>query len=180
MKGVRLTENLHRKTSLIGSFVMTFAFAIIANAVEAPYCLPPEDEGDRSPSSVKKEAIADNPFMKPPPPNWNGVTLIRMYDNVDLSEAAKDGFEIREFDEVAVRDPWTEPSPKLRDDLFRAAELERIVKSWSQMDRDFLFLRAQEYPLKRLKTKYYPKMPVSYLEALQHVIRLRKKAEARR
>jgi hypothetical protein len=133
-----------------------------SSRAEKLYCEAPP-VSTRGPSSVEN-AVAPN-----------GVTVIQADSSLDLQPLAQQGYEIIGNEEFNNPSAWEEPSPKLRDYLLHDSGLERYLTGWDQLALDMLFLRAQEYPLKRLVAKY-PKLPETRLDLLQKKISIAKQA----
>lgn len=103
----------------------------------------------------------------------NGITVLQLDPLMPVGRLRKLGYKVRTLAEIERRDPWSEPDPKLRDRLFASAGLSEATKTWDHLDRDMLFLRAQEQRLDFL-TETYPKIPRALLAQLQRKIRREK------
>lgn len=89
--------------------------------------------------------------------------------DVDLSELGNDYDAQKGLPEKAETKKQI-PSPKTLEKLFKKAELENEVKLMDQLDRDFLFRKAEAYSLSEL-SQNYPDIPKSKLKTLQALIK---------
>lgn len=126
--------------------------------------------GARTPASALAPATAPEP---------NGVTVIETDPSFSADSLRASGYTVIDYDRFVGENAWSDPSPVLRDHLFHEAGLDTYVKAMDHLERDFLFLRAQEQELKTLAAKY-PKIPETRLSSLQNLISLSKRSGGRR
>lgn len=114
----------------------------------------------RAPASLGRQAI----------PGANGVTILQVDPRFSVAPLRKAGFRVKTYDQIGHVDPWRDPNAKLRDDVFARAGLQAATRNWDVIDKDMLFLRAQDQPLERL-VKNYPGLSRSTLVSLQKTVR---------
>ena len=136
-------------------FVSVFATlcAIPAALAAAPVCAV-DAQPARHPSSVTDS---------------NGMTVIQLDPSMPTEGLKAAGYDVTTADEFNQYDPWTEPSPRLRDRLFAEAGVRPYIGRFDHLKKDMLFLRAQEDSLDQL-AKRYPGIPTRVLWTLQQLI----------
>lgn len=115
-----------------------------------------EDSVERVPSSVAN-------------PSGVTVVLLEPQKKPSISALAAKGHTVITELEFAASDPWSEPSPQLRDRLFAQSGLAPFLSSFDHLKKDLLFLRAQETTMERLQ-KRYPSLPRARLLVLRQLI----------
>jgi hypothetical protein len=155
---------------IIGIFFISFSLLMTPSFLRAAsiekeklYCEAPPAPS-RAPSSVRSPKSVRAP---------NQVTVIEADPTFDAQALSAQGYDVISYEEFNNPNAWADPSPKLRDFLFHEAGLDHALAKWDQLSRDMLFLRAQEYPLKRLTTKY-PQIPPAQLDLLLRKIGIAK------
>jgi hypothetical protein len=106
----------------------------------------------------------------------NGMTVIQLDPTMPTSGLKADGYDVVSAEEFAQYDPWSEPSPLLRDRLFAEAGVRPFIGRLDHLKKDMLFLRAQEDSLDQL-SKRYPGVPRGVLSTLQQLINGEKGAQ---
>ena len=131
----------------------TVLWALSAQA-GAPVCEEPATQ--RAPSSVTPA---------------NGIVVVPADPDLHAESLRASGYTVQSTPHLggSAPDPWRDPSPTLRNRLFSQAGLKPYVKTWDQLSLDQLFLRAQNYSLVKLATKYR-KLPKANLASLQNAI----------
>ncbi len=115
---------------------------------------------------VDGAAVSRGPASQPAD---NGVVVIQLDRRVHVDRLKGQGYRIKSYDEFNSTDPWREPSPLLRNRVFHRAGLMSYVNRWDELDKDMLFLRAQDQKLIFLVRKYRT-LPREVLVHLQRVI----------
>lgn len=118
---------------------------------------------ERLPSSISDPSLKKNRTETPAP---GTVRIVQLDPNMPTEGLASDDKEVIKLEEFDQYDPWTEPSPKLRNFIFRESGINKYVQGYDHLKKDMLFLRAQENSLDQL-LKRYPKIPQPVLRELQ-------------
>lgn len=104
--------------------------------------------------------------MKSDRNSGNGITVMPMNSRFPASELKADGYQVFDLRQRLREDALVEPEPRERDELFRAAGASAFVSRLDQLDRSFLFLRAQEYSAPAF-ARAYPRLSARVRDQLQ-------------
>jgi hypothetical protein len=132
---------------------------------------------NREPAAAKKKTKIsfENSTRETASTNANNAGyIVIQVDPMQPVHAFKDsGYKVISSEEFYATNPWTEPSPRLRDKIFRASGLNNETAQWDHLDRDILFLAAQEMTDDEL-VQQYPRLPKTKLGEMKKIIRREK------
>ena len=140
---------------------------VLAGIIALAFSLKLEARGEFTP------AYADRSPASAQAKQNSGYVVIQVDPEQPMDAFKEAGYKVISSDEFYATNPWQEPSPALREKIFKAAKLEREVAKWDHFDRDMLFLSAQDMEPAELQ-KQYSRLPASKLNEMQKIIRKEK------
>lgn len=152
------------EVAVLAAAALTLAQVLLSPDADARLMRPPRTENPdvRGPASTRA-----------PQPDTSAVTIIQLDPDASVDDFETEGYKVIRYDEFHQRDPWTSPDPDLRDKIFREAGVAPAVKGWDHLDRDMLFLSAQEVTAKEI-VAHFKTLKLAQVENLQKVIRKQK------
>jgi hypothetical protein len=84
----------------------------------------------------------------------NGIQILPMNSKFPASKLAESGYEVKSLADRLKEDAALEPEPKQRDLLFMNSGVWTFASRLDQLDRSFLFLRAQDYSREEFQRAY--------------------------
>lgn len=125
--------------------------------------------GGRGLASVDESALAREEAA--------AVTVISLDPEIPLETFRESGYVVKDYeDSLGSGDPWREPDPQLRDRVFANAGLQGATAKWKQLDKDMLFLAAQEMSARELAPNFAKLSMVNFVR-LQRAIASEKRKQ---